>query len=110
MPDAKAIFISYAHEDADAARKIADALRAFGLEVWFDANELRGGDQWDAKIRRQIKACGLFLPVVSGTTQNRREAYFRLEWKLADAPSWPGNELSRQPRSYSGNPVWISWD
>lgn len=84
MPDAKAIFISYAHEDVAAARKIADALRAFGLEVWFDANELRGGDQWDANIRRQIKACGLFLPIVSATTQNRREAYFRLEWKLAD--------------------------
>lgn len=84
MPDAKAIFISYAHEDAAAARRIADALRAFGLEVWFDTDELRGGDQWDAKIRRQIKACGLFLPIVSQTTQNRREAYFRLEWKLAD--------------------------
>jgi len=84
MSDSRAIFISYAHEDAEAARKVAEALRAFGLEVWFDANELRGGDQWDAKIRRQIKACGLFLPIVSDTTQNRREAYFRLEWKLAD--------------------------
>ncbi len=63
---------------------MADALRAFGLEVWFDANELRGGDQWDAKIRGQIKACGLFIPVISRTTQAREEAYFRLEWKLAD--------------------------
>ncbi len=43
-----------------------------------------GGDQWDAKIRRQIKNCDLFIPVVSTTTQNRREAYFQLEWKLAD--------------------------
>lgn len=84
MPDSRAIFISYAHEDVEPARKIAEALRAFGLEVWFDANELRGGDQWDANIRQQIKTCGLFLPIVSDTTQNRREAYFRLEWKLAD--------------------------
>ncbi len=84
MPSSCPIFISYAHEDADAARAIADSLRAFGLEVWFDQNELRGGDQWDSKIRSQIKACGLFVPVISRTTQIRDEAYFRLEWKLAD--------------------------
>jgi|GEM_PF-2400214 len=84
MPEASAVFISYAHEDAEPARKIAEALRAFGVEVWFDTNELRGGDQWDAKIRRQIKNCTLFIPIISATTQSRREAYFRLEWKLAD--------------------------
>ncbi len=79
-----AVFLSYAREDADAARRIADALRGFGVEVWFDQNELRGGDAWDAKIRGQIKTCALFVPVISATTQSRDEAYFRLEWKLAD--------------------------
>ena len=80
----RAVFLSYAREDAIAARRIADALRGFGIEVWFDQSELRGGDQWDAKIRGQIKACTLFIPVISRTTQSRDEAYFRLEWKLAD--------------------------
>src|SRR5206468_9625231 len=78
-----AVFLSYAREDTDAARRIADALRAFGVEVWFDQSELRGGDAWDQKIRRQIKECALFMPVISGRTQGRREGYFRLEWKLA---------------------------
>jgi len=80
----KAVFLSYAREDADAARRIAEALRGFGVEVWFDQNELRGGDQWDAKIREQIKACALFIPIISTTTQGRDEAYFRREWKLAE--------------------------
>src|SRR5579885_2414444 len=79
-----AVFLSYAREDADAARRIADALRGFGVEVWFDQSELRGGDAWDQKIRRQIRECALFMPVVSANTQARREGYFRLEWKLAD--------------------------
>jgi TolB-like protein len=84
MSDASpAIFLSYAREDAAAARRIAEALRAAGLEVWFDENELRGGDQWDAKIRRQIDACALFIPIVSQHTQSRGKGYFRLEWKLA---------------------------
>ena len=80
---AKAVFLSYAREDTDAAKRIADALRAFGIEVWLDQVELRGGDEWDAHIRRQIKECALFVPVISANTQNRREGYFRREWNLA---------------------------
>jgi hypothetical protein len=79
----RAVFLSYASQDADAARRICDALRAAGIEVWFDKSELRGGDAWDTSIRKQIKTCALFLPVISHTTHDRVEGYFRLEWKLA---------------------------
>jgi TIR domain-containing protein len=80
---AKAVFLSYASQDADAARCICDALRAVSVEVWFDQSALRGGDAWDASIRQQIKECALFVPVISANTQSRSEGYFRLEWKLA---------------------------
>ena len=79
----QAIFLSYASQDADAAHRICDALRAAGLEVWFDQSELRGGDSWDASIRKQIKDCALFVPIISANTNARSEGYFRLEWKLA---------------------------
>jgi hypothetical protein len=64
MPDptSKAVFLSYASQDAEAANRICEALRAAGVEVWFDQNELVGGDAWDAKIRKQIAECGLFVP------------------------------------------------
>ncbi len=78
-----AVFLSYAREDSEAARRLVEALRAAGIEAWFDQSELRGGDAWDQKIRRQIKDCTLFLPIVSAHTQARGEGYFRLEWKLA---------------------------
>src|SRR5215467_14636832 len=80
----RAVFLSYASEDAGAAQRICDALRAAGLEVWFDQSELRGGDVWDQKIRRQIRDCALFVPVISAHTASRQEGYFRLEWRLAD--------------------------
>jgi TolB-like protein/Tfp pilus assembly protein PilF len=79
----RAVFLSYASQDAEAAQRICEALRAAGIEVWFDKSELRGGDAWDQSIRRQIKNCALFIPVVSGHTHDRAEGYFRLEWKLA---------------------------
>ena len=78
-----AVFLSYAREDSPAAQRLADALRAGGIEVWFDQSELRGGDLWDQKIRRQIRECTLFVPLISVTTQARSEGYFRREWRMA---------------------------
>jgi formylglycine-generating enzyme required for sulfatase activity/dienelactone hydrolase len=79
----RAVFISYASQDADAAVRICTTLRAADIEVWFDQSELRGGEAWDASIRRQVKSCRLFLPVISASTQAREEGYFRREWNLA---------------------------
>jgi tetratricopeptide (TPR) repeat protein len=79
-----AVFLSYASQDSDAARRLCDALQSAGVEVWFDQSELRGGDAWDAKLRRQIRECALFMPIISANTQRRKEGYFRLEWRLAE--------------------------
>src|SRR5437588_135950 len=78
-----AVFLSYASQDAEAAQRICEALRAAGIEVWFDQSALRGGDVWDQTIRKQVKTCVLFVPVISRHTHERDEGYFRLEWKLA---------------------------
>jgi TolB-like protein/tetratricopeptide (TPR) repeat protein len=81
---AHAVFLSYASQDAEAAQNICDALRAAGVEVFLDQSELRSGDAWDQKIRREIHDCALFIPVISANTASRHEGYFRLEWDLAD--------------------------
>jgi len=62
VPMSGAVFLSYASQDAEAAKRICEALMIAGIEVWFDQRELRGGDAWDAKIRRQVKECALFVP------------------------------------------------
>jgi adenylate cyclase len=79
----EAVFLSYASEDSEAAQRIANALKAAGIEVWFDRTELRGGDAWDRRIREQIRDCRLFIAVISAHTEARDEGYFRREWKLA---------------------------
>lgn len=67
----KAVFLSYASEDAKTAARICEALKTAGIEVWFDQGELRGGDAWDQKIRREIRDCTLFVPIISANTQAR---------------------------------------
>jgi TolB-like protein len=77
------VFLSYASEDRQAARLLRDALPNYGLDVWYDESELGGGEAWDQKIRRQIRECDYFMPVVSAQTESRHEGYFRREWRLA---------------------------
>ena len=80
---APAVFLSYASEDRSAAQTLKEALSAFGLEVWYDESGLDGGDAWDQKIRRQIRECDFFMPLISAQTEARPEGYFRREWRLA---------------------------
>jgi TIR domain len=77
------VFLSYASADREAARALRDALPAFGLEVWYDESELGGGELWDQKIRKQIRECDYFMPLISAQTEARLEGYFRREWRLA---------------------------
>lgn len=90
LPDLPAggIFISYAKEDVDAVSRLHAALEELGLDVWFDRQRLEAGDSYDRKIRNNIKACSLFVPVVSRNTERRLEGYFRREWKLAEERAW----------------------
>src|SRR5215475_6477571 len=82
-PPRPSVFLSYASEDRQAAQALRDALPTFGLEVWYDESALLGGDAWDQKIRRQIRECDYFMPVISAQTEARPEGYFRREWRLA---------------------------
>ncbi len=77
------VFLSYASDDRGAARSVGDAMTSFGLDVWLDQSELGGGDAWDQKIRKQIRECDYFMPIVSARTEARLEGYFRREWRLA---------------------------
>lgn len=36
------VFLSYASQDAQAAQRICEALRAAGIEVWFDQSDQAG--------------------------------------------------------------------
>jgi hypothetical protein len=80
-----AIFISYTHEDQVAALRLRDFLEnEAGIDdVWIDHRRLEAGDDWDHQIRRNIKNCSYFMPVISAASTRRLEGYFRREWAWA---------------------------
>jgi hypothetical protein len=82
--EAGAIFVSYTREDQAAARRLRDFLEdEAGIDVWVDTRQLEAGDDWDHKIRRNIKNCSYFVPLISSASTRRQEGYFRREWAWA---------------------------
>ncbi len=78
-----AVFLSYASEDRPAVEKIKTALEAAGVDVFFDKDDLRAGELWESKLRRSIRDCSLFIPVVSRQAMAPGRRFFRVEWNMA---------------------------
>jgi len=67
------IFLSYAHEDLSAARKVYAALSATpGIEVWFDKESLKPGEIWSREIRSAIANADSFLLLLSRCSTAKR--------------------------------------
>ena len=81
--EAGAVFLSYASEDRVAVEAINRALAEAGIDVFFDKQALEVGDDFEAKIRRCISSCSLFMPVISQHTVTSQRRFFRIEWNLA---------------------------
>jgi hypothetical protein len=78
-----AVFISYSRPDRTAVQMLKEGLEDAGLSVWFDFDQLQVGD-WEDKIEKGIQNCSCFVPVLSQSTEQRNEAYFRTEWCHAE--------------------------
>jgi hypothetical protein len=77
------LFLSYASEDADQARRLTADLRRPGIDVWMD-DELKLAGLWNKEIESRIPACDLFVLLLSRATQESKpERFFRREWGLA---------------------------
>lgn len=78
------VFISYASENADSARHIAETLLNLGFsDVWLDKKKLIGGDDWSDRIVEAIEKSDFFIPILSREADRRREGVFWDEWKTA---------------------------
>lgn len=77
------LFISYAHQDLNHARRLFDALNEFpGVEVWFDKESLLPGETWELAIRDAISCSRFFLLLLSENSTTKK-GFYQKEVRLA---------------------------
>ncbi len=78
----KKIFISYAREDAETARRLYYDLKEAGVVSWMDKEKLLIGQNWEFEIRQAIKDSSYFLALLSSNSVSK-QGYVQKELKMA---------------------------
>ena len=77
------VFICHASEDKDYAAALYEKLEQAGIRPWLDKENLRGGDEWDRKIRDTIKQIDYFVVLQSQALANKTIGYVNREINIA---------------------------
>jgi hypothetical protein len=90
--EAHNIFISYSHDDADAAQSVAKHCRQIGAEPWLYSEQLLIGDKLNEKLEEAIRNCDVAIVLISATTLSQSEL-LRKEWSAICETKWSRPEM-----------------
>lgn len=76
------VFLCYCRQDAKAVHTLYARLKKDGIPVWFDAEDLLPGQNWQQEIRHTILTSGVIVVCLSQNF-NKRQGYRHEEVKLA---------------------------
>jgi hypothetical protein len=76
------VFISYAQEDSEAARRIYKELKRAGLNPWLDDELLLPGQIWGDEIKKAISKSKFFIVLLSSKTAKERYAVKQLRMAM----------------------------
>lgn len=98
-----AVFISYAHEDRDVARALANGLRRRGARVWIDSEGMRVGDKLITRIAAAIEEVDFLIAILSPASVD--SAWCQRELSLAATGELARNEVTVLPVRLGGVPL-----
>ncbi len=82
--DAPVAFLCHCSSDREAVATLESALHRFGVNTWRDAQNLRGGDDWDRQIEHVLsKQVHYVLVLQTREMESRHRSYFYKEIKAA---------------------------
>ena len=76
------MFISYAHEDSDAAERAYSDLKNTGFNPWMDKEDILAGQKWENVIRQAIEKSRYFIPLFSSNS-SKKGGFMEKEFKYA---------------------------
>jgi len=76
------VFISYARENLETAKKLRDDLEKAGIKTWLDKVDLLPGMNWKATIRKEIRESSYFIALLSSKALSK-QGFVHKELKTA---------------------------
>ena len=90
------VFLSYSWDDKPLVERLKNEFEKNGVTVFFDDDELKTGDKFNQVIRKNIKECKYFIPIISRNAIEDQSRYvYAKEWNAAIVL----NDFSEDPKS-----------
>ncbi len=78
------LFLSYSWDDKAVVERLKNEFEKHGVQVFFDDDELKTGDRFNEVIKKYIKDCDYFLPIISNNAiQDKSRYVYAKEWRTA---------------------------
>ena len=102
------VFMSYSHADSALARRLADALRAVGLEVWRDEEQLFPGDNWALQIGRALEETDAMVVLMTPRGVTSRAVMNDVGYAIGD-PRFEGKLVPVIPKGDENSVPTFPW-
>ncbi len=78
------LFLSYSWDDKAVVERLKNEFEKNGIRVFFDDDKLKTGDRYHEVIKKYIKECDYFLPIISQNAIGNKDRYvYDEEWRRA---------------------------
>ena len=101
------VFLSYVRENAEVIDRLASGLKAQGVRVWVDRDQISPGQRWQDATREAIRNGALFVACFSYQYAERDIAYMNEELVIAieELRKRPPDRAWFIPVSIDGSPI-----
>lgn len=90
----KRVFISYARDDGEYARRLFADLKNVGFDPWLDEENLLPGQKWKPQIDKAIRESNFFLALLSSNSVNKKGfAQHELLRALDELEKYPESQI-----------------
>lgn len=76
------VFISHSHESKGLAKKVSEALKHAGLEVWNGEQEILPGDNWAEKVGQALESSQAMVVLLTPEALNSQSVLRDIEYAL----------------------------
>jgi len=83
LGQAARVFISYARADEALAARLFDALGREGFAPWWDRDSLKGGDDWELRIKSDLQATDFVLLLYTPAFCRKTDGYVNAEMNMS---------------------------
>ncbi|WGK64212.1 toll/interleukin-1 receptor domain-containing protein [Croceiramulus getboli] len=78
------VFLSYSWDDKPLIKKLKNEFERCGVQLFFDDDDLRNGENFSETISDYINTCDYVIPLISNNSISRKDSYvYEKEWTQA---------------------------